>query len=268
MPQAGRSEPRQARRFTHEARRNAETELVPCSDPWQSHSRTSSTSAHRPLSLSRVGVTGVGEGHPDPPRTAPSSSSTPRSTASSTSGPHQKGAHMSRFEEVVNEAIGEVILGEATFRAETLAEHIAERVRDRQGAPRAEVTIAARYPEHKPAPVSRHPHPGDLHAVRLGGRRPSRHAPAGRRRRPGHDRLPLRAGARRGRARASACAPTASPATRSTASLEPRPGRHPQPARPRHAARRRAPRTATRRSTPQTLLDDRRGARCRRRSTS
>jgi GTP cyclohydrolase IV len=31
---------------------------------------------------------------------------------------------------------------------------VAELVRDRQGARRAEVTIAARYPEHKPAPVS------------------------------------------------------------------------------------------------------------------
>src|SRR5215211_2480673 len=67
--------------------------------------------------------------------------------------PQQKGAHMSRFEEVVNEAIDEVILGEA-FKAETLASHIAERVRDRQGGARAEVTIAARYPEHKPAPAS------------------------------------------------------------------------------------------------------------------
>src|SRR4051794_37880226 len=69
-------------------------------------------------------------------------------------GPHQKGAHMSRFEEVVNEAIGEVVLGESAFRAETLAQHIAQLVRDRQGARRAEVTIEARYPEHKPAPVS------------------------------------------------------------------------------------------------------------------
>ena len=69
-------------------------------------------------------------------------------------GPQQKGAHMSRFEEVVNEAIDEVILGEAAFKAETLASHIAERVRDRQDGRRAEVTIAARYPEHKPAPVS------------------------------------------------------------------------------------------------------------------
>ncbi len=69
-------------------------------------------------------------------------------------GPRQKGAHMSRFEEVVNEAIGEVILGETSFRVETLAKHIAELVRERQEARRAEVTIAARYPEHKPAPVS------------------------------------------------------------------------------------------------------------------
>jgi GTP cyclohydrolase IV len=69
-------------------------------------------------------------------------------------GPQQKGAHMSRFEEVVNDALGEVVLGESALRAETLAQHIAEKVRDRQGARRAEVHIEARYPEHKPAPVS------------------------------------------------------------------------------------------------------------------
>jgi GTP cyclohydrolase-4 len=68
-------------------------------------------------------------------------------------GPKQKGAHMSRFEEVVNEAIDAVVLGEA-FKAETLAQHIAERVRDRQGALRAEVRIAARYPERQQAPAS------------------------------------------------------------------------------------------------------------------
>ncbi len=68
-------------------------------------------------------------------------------------GREQKGAHMSRFEEIVNEAIDEVVLGEA-FKAETLASHIAERVRDRQDGCRAEVTIAARYPENKTAPAS------------------------------------------------------------------------------------------------------------------
>jgi GTP cyclohydrolase I/GTP cyclohydrolase-4 len=69
-------------------------------------------------------------------------------------GPSQKGAHMSRFEETVNDAIGEVVLGRPALRAEELAEQIALTVRERQSALRAEVTIAARYPEHKPAPVS------------------------------------------------------------------------------------------------------------------
>ncbi len=68
-------------------------------------------------------------------------------------GPHQKGAHMSRFEEVVNEAIDEVVLGEA-LKAENLAAHIAERVRDRQDGLRAEVSIKARYPERKLTPAS------------------------------------------------------------------------------------------------------------------
>ena len=69
-------------------------------------------------------------------------------------GPKQKGAHMSRFEETVNDAIGEAVLGEPAFRAESLAARIAETVRERQDALRAEVTVEARYPEHKPAPVS------------------------------------------------------------------------------------------------------------------
>src|SRR5919198_2876231 len=67
--------------------------------------------------------------------------------------PSQKGAHMSRFEEVINEAIDEVVLGEA-LKAEALASHIAERVRDRHDGLRSEVTIAARYPERKPTPAT------------------------------------------------------------------------------------------------------------------
>ena len=67
--------------------------------------------------------------------------------------PLQAGVHMSRFEEIVNEAVDAVVIGEA-FTAETLAAHIAERVRERQGGLRAEVTIRARYPEHKQTPVS------------------------------------------------------------------------------------------------------------------
>jgi GTP cyclohydrolase-4 len=70
--------------------------------------------------------------------------------------PEQAGVHMSRFEEVVNEAIDTVVLSEA-LRAEGLAAHIAERVRERQGGLRAEVRIAARYPETVPAPISGSP---------------------------------------------------------------------------------------------------------------
>ena len=70
--------------------------------------------------------------------------------------PQQAGAHMSRFEEVVNEAIDESVLAES-LKAEHLAARIAERVRDRQGGMRAEVSLAARYPETVPAPVSGKP---------------------------------------------------------------------------------------------------------------
>jgi GTP cyclohydrolase IV len=65
----------------------------------------------------------------------------------------QAGVHMSRFEEVVNEAIDSVVLSER-LRAEVLAAHIAQQVRERQGGMRAEVHIAARYPETVPAPAS------------------------------------------------------------------------------------------------------------------
>jgi GTP cyclohydrolase IV len=105
------------------------------------------------VSLSRVGVTGVEKiiriGQPGDEQLFSA-----RLECFVDLGPRQKGAHMSRFEEVVNDTIGEVVLGETGFKAEALAQRIAERVRERQDALRAEVTIAARYPEHKPAPVS------------------------------------------------------------------------------------------------------------------
>ena len=118
-----------------------------------------------PLSLSRVGVTGVEKvirlrrngGTPAGKLSDPADGHelfSARFECVIELGPNQKGAHMSRFEEVVNEAIGEVVLGGSTFKAETLAQRIAELVRGRQGARRAEVTVEARFPEHKPAPVS------------------------------------------------------------------------------------------------------------------
>src|SRR6516165_6522375 len=112
--------------------------------------------ARRPsvqLSLSRVGVTGV-EKVIRIKQNGSEQLFSARFECVVELGPNQKGAHMSRFEEVVNEAIGEVVLGESTFKAETLAEHIAQLVRGRQRARRAEVTVEARFPEHKPAPVS------------------------------------------------------------------------------------------------------------------
>jgi GTP cyclohydrolase I/GTP cyclohydrolase-4 len=70
--------------------------------------------------------------------------------------PRQAGVHMSRFEEIVGEAIDDVVLGEA-FRAEVLAAHIAQRVRERQRGLRAEVSVKARYPQTVNTPVSGHP---------------------------------------------------------------------------------------------------------------
>jgi GTP cyclohydrolase I/GTP cyclohydrolase-4 len=67
--------------------------------------------------------------------------------------PQQAGVHMSRFEEIINEAIDTAVLG-GTLRAEQLAGQIAEQVRERQGGLRAEVKIAARYPETVTTPVS------------------------------------------------------------------------------------------------------------------
>ncbi len=52
---------------------------------------------------------------------------------------------MSRFEEIVGEAIDEVVLGEA-FHAEVLAAHIAQRVRETPARSRAEVSVDGALP--------------------------------------------------------------------------------------------------------------------------
>ena len=67
--------------------------------------------------------------------------------------PRQKGVHMSRFPELFEEAIEEVVIGEA-FLVEVLAEHIASHILERQQALRAEVRIAARYPLRRRTPVT------------------------------------------------------------------------------------------------------------------
>jgi GTP cyclohydrolase I/GTP cyclohydrolase-4 len=70
--------------------------------------------------------------------------------------PSQKGVHMSRFPELFEEAIDEVVIGEA-FLVEELAEHIAQHIVGRQKAGRAEVRIAARYPLERRTPVTGRP---------------------------------------------------------------------------------------------------------------
>jgi GTP cyclohydrolase IV len=59
-----------------------------------------------------------------------------------------------RFDEVMAGVLRDVVVGTAAMRAERLAQQLAERVRERLEAPRAEVTITARFPENRPAPVS------------------------------------------------------------------------------------------------------------------
>jgi GTP cyclohydrolase IV len=67
--------------------------------------------------------------------------------------PTQKGVHMSRFPELFEEAIEEVVIGEALL-VEALAEHVARHIARRQGALRAEVKIVARYPLERRTPVT------------------------------------------------------------------------------------------------------------------
>ncbi len=65
----------------------------------------------------------------------------------------QKGVHMSRFPELFDEAIDEVVLGEGLL-VEALADRIARQIVERQGALRAEVRIAARWPMRRRTPVT------------------------------------------------------------------------------------------------------------------
>jgi GTP cyclohydrolase-4 len=105
-----------------------------------------------PLALSRAGVTGVQKAirieHEGQQKTFAAEIS-----CTVDLDPSQKGVHMSRFPELFGEAIDEVVIGEA-FLVETLAEHIARHILDRQQAVRAEVQIVARYPLERTTPVS------------------------------------------------------------------------------------------------------------------
>jgi GTP cyclohydrolase IV len=81
-----------------------------------------------------------------------------------------------RFDDVVADVLRELLAGAAAMRAEHLASELAERVRERLAAPRAEVVIAARFPEQRPAPVSGTPTQeiSTLHAAAVASARGTR----------------------------------------------------------------------------------------------
>jgi GTP cyclohydrolase IV len=106
-----------------------------------------------PLALSRAGVTGVHKairirrGTAETVMAAEIECTVDLDRA-------QKGVHMSRFPELFDEAIDDVVLGEALL-VEALAEHIARHIVERQRALRAEVRITARWPMRRTTPVTK-----------------------------------------------------------------------------------------------------------------
>src|SRR3954451_25370001 len=68
--------------------------------------------------------------------------------------PDQRGVHMSRFPEIFEQAVDELVIDEALL-VEELAEHIARAVVGRQHALRAEVEVTARYPLQRETPVTK-----------------------------------------------------------------------------------------------------------------
>ncbi len=83
--------------------------------------------------------------------------------------PQQKGVHMSRFEEGINEAIDQVILGEA-LSIESLAQRIAAQVVSAQGRPAQRGHHSGELPEGPSDAGLRDPEPGDVRADRRRGR--------------------------------------------------------------------------------------------------
>jgi GTP cyclohydrolase-4 len=105
------------------------------------------------LGLSRAGVTGVHKAVRL--RWGPTEKLIPAEIDCTVDlDPAQKGVHMSRFPELFEEAIDEVVIGES-FLVEELAEHIAAHIVERQRACRAEVRIVTRYPRERTTPVTR-----------------------------------------------------------------------------------------------------------------
>jgi GTP cyclohydrolase I/GTP cyclohydrolase-4 len=104
------------------------------------------------IGLSRVGVTGVHKAIRQ--RKGRREILVPAQISCSVDlDPTRKGVHMSRFPELFEQAIDELVIGE-TFLVEALAESIARRIVERQDALRAEVEIHARLPISRTTPVT------------------------------------------------------------------------------------------------------------------
>jgi GTP cyclohydrolase I/GTP cyclohydrolase-4 len=109
------------------------------------------------VSLSRVGLTdvetlihvSVGERSPQP--------FSARLECFVDLDPARPTADVARFDELIADALRDVVAGATEMRVELLAQVIAERVRERRHVRRADVSIAARVPERRPAPVSGSP---------------------------------------------------------------------------------------------------------------
>ena len=144
---------------------------------------------------------------------------------------------MSRFEEEVNEAIDDVVIGEALI-IEALAERIATKLVASQRALRSEVTIRASYPVEKRTPVTGIPTQEMYGLIGIAAANPATSRRLVGVTRAGHERLPLRAGADLG---PGLRGPARGRLLRGGGRAHPRPraGRDPQPARPRHALPRR-----------------------------
>ena len=145
---------------------------------------------------------------------------------------------MSRFPELFEEAIEEVVIGEA-FLIEVLAEHIAAHIVERQRALRAQVRISARYPIERTTPVTGLPTQEMVELIGIAAASATRRAAARRRRGRGHQRVSVRAGAR---ARPGERATARGGLRRRGRRADPRarPDRDAQPARTRDALRRHA----------------------------
>ena len=106
-----------------------------------------------PLALSRAGVTGVQKAI----RIRRGDAETVMAAVLDCTvdlAQNQKGVHMSRVPALFEEAI-ELVVEQEALLVESLAEHIASRIVERQKALRAEVWIRAQWPIHRRTPVTR-----------------------------------------------------------------------------------------------------------------